>query len=362
MNKLEQARTNINTIDEKMAKLFEERMKCVEDVISYKLENNLPILDTNRENLVIEKNLTYINEDKYKEYYISYIKDVMAISRKYQKGLINKDVIGYGGTKGAFSHIAASYIFPYNKQKDYKSFEEVFIAIEEGEIERGVIPFENSYTGEVGEVLDLLNKYDVFIQQIYDLKVNQNLLVVKGTKYEDIKQVYSHPQAISQSAKFLKGRSFEIIPYGNTALAAKYVSETNDKSKAAIASKETAELYDLEILEENINTSSDNTTRFIVISKNNSCNGNRFNLLFTLKHDAGQLAKVMQVIKEKGFNMESIKSRSLHNEPWKYYFYVEIVGELQSINAKALIEELKVTCEKIKVLGSYTLNDKKEED
>ncbi len=231
----------------------------------------------------------------------------------------------------------------------------MFKAVIDGDIEYGVIPFENSYTGEVGEVFDLLLKYDCYINRIYDLKINQNLVANKGAGLKDIKQVYSHHQAISQCKMFLKNFEFEIIPYPNTALAAEYVSQSGDISKAAIASEQTAQLYGLEILVPNINTSTENTTRFIVISKKLIKSGNRFNFLFTVNHDAGQLAKIMQIIGSMGFNMESIKSRPLYSLAWQYYFYVEIVGDLNDHKTALLLDELKQNCKELKVLGAYSI-------
>lgn len=360
MDKLEKARKVINEVDEQMAKLFIERMKAVKDVISYKMENNLPVLDSKREKEVIQKNLKYLDNHELDEYYINFITDVMDISKSYQKSILSHKVIGYGGAEGAFSHIASKRLFPDDTLTSYKTFEEVFQAVSVGEIEYGVIPFENSYTGEVGEVLDLLLKYPCHICDMYDLKIDQNLLGLKEAKLEDITQVYSHHQAISQSQKFLNGRGFEIIPYPNTALAAKYISETNDIHKGAIASKETAELYGLKILVENINTSNQNTTRFVVISKKLSDTGNRFNLLFTVNHDAGQLAKVMQIIANLGLNMESIKSRSLKDLPWQYYFYVELIGNPHDDKVKLLLEQMNECCRDVKILGTYTRKESRD--
>lgn len=355
MDTLENARKKIDEIDKQMADLFEKRMAAVEDVITYKKQNNLPTLDSGRETLVIEKNSQYIRDKKYLDAYVKFINSVMDISKNYQRNFINQDIVGYQGTKGAFSYIALKNLFKDNKNCAYATFEDVFKAVAEGEIEYGVIPFENSYTGEVGEVFDLLLKYDCYINKVYDLKINQNLIVNKGATLKDIKQVYSHHQAIGQSQMFLKNFDFEVIPYPNTALAAEYVSKSGDISKAAIASEQTAELYGLNVLVPNINTSAENTTRFIVISKKLIKEGNRFNLLFTLNHDAGQLAKIMQVIGNMGFNMESIKSRPLYNLAWQYYFYVEIVGDLKDAKTTELLEKLKENCKELKVLGAYSL-------
>lgn len=204
--------------------------------------------------------------------------------------------MGYPGVEGAFSHIAASRIFPGKKQQAFVTFEEVFRAVQDGAVQAGVVPFENSYTGEVGEVLDLLWRYDCSIVEMYDLDIRQNLLALPGARLEDIRQVYSHHQAISQCQTWLAGRDFEVVPYPNTALAAKYVSECGDCAKAAIASADTAALYGLSILARDINTSAQNVTRFVVLSRTPQHRGNRFNLVFTVRHDAGALARAMQII------------------------------------------------------------------
>lgn len=355
---LDDARADINKIDKEMAELFERRMAAVEQVIRYKIENKLPILDESREQLVISNNLEHIKNAKYKAYYEDFIKNTMEISKQYQRRLSTADIVGYQGTEGAFSHIALHMLFQNSpvKEKAFGTFEEVFKAVCSDKISCGVIPFENSYTGEVGEVLDLLYKYDCHISKIYDLKINQNLLGVKGASIEDIKQVYSHHQAISQCSEFLDSHGYECIPYANTALAAKHVFEENNKQKAAIASIYTAELYNLDVLRENINTSNENTTRFIVISKQASTEGNRFNLLFTLEHSAGSLANVMNIIGKYHFNMESIKSKSLHNIPWQYYFYVEIEGDINCDAAQDMLKKLNECCKVLKVLGVYSKN------
>lgn len=353
MDKLKEARTKINEIDAQMADLFQKRMQTVEDVILYKKEHGMQVLDSSREQEVIERNMANLQDKKYQEFYRTFIVDVMKISRSYQKAVLYHDTIGYAGTKGAFSNIATVHLFPEATHQAFPTFQDVFEAVSKDEIRYGVIPFENSYTGEVGEILDLLMEYDVHITQTYDLKIDQNLLGIKGASLKDIKQIYSKDQAISQCQQFLRGRDFEIIPYPNTALAAEYVAQQNDKTKAAIASKETAELFNLEILEDNIQTSGDNTTRFIVISKEIKDQGNRFNLLFTLPHNAGTLANVMQIIAKGNFNMESIKSRSIKQQPWNYYFYVEIVGNPFDTKEKQLLEELRNVCEQVKILGCY---------
>lgn len=353
MEKLTQARARINEIDAQIAPLFEARMRAVEDVIAYKLENGLPVFDAAREDALLERNSAFIQDEAYRPYYTDFQRAVMRVSKQYQRSLISAGTIAYQGTEGAYASIALKKLFPHQKARSYETWDEVFSAVEDGAAACGVVPFENSYTGEVGEVLDLLYRHDIYIREIYDLPIRHYLLGVPGASVTDIKQVYSHPQALSQCRTFLEPYRFEQVPYLNTALAAEYVARTGDKTKAAIASEETAELYGLQILKKNINTSNENTTRFIVVSREAGRTGNRFSLLFTLRHDAGQLAAVMQVIAQNGFNMECIRSKSMHDLPWQYYFYVEIVGDASSDEAKAMIGQIEPLCTRLKVLGAY---------
>ena len=353
LNQLDKAREKINAIDVQMRELFEQRMKAVEEVAEYKLKNNMKIFDPDREAEVIEKNSIKMQNEKLKPYYREYIQAVMDISKRYQESIVNCDTYGYQGVLGAFSHIATQRLFPHGKMKNYAAFEGAVKGVLNHEIAKAVLPFENSYTGEVGEILDLLFKYDVVIQSIYDLKINQNLLGLKGATLCDIKQVYSKDQAINQCQDFLKNFDYELIPYANTALAAKFVSESQDKSKAAIASIETAELYGLEVLAENINTSKDNTTRFVVVGNELPEDGNHLSIVFTVHHESGQLAKIMQIVAKYGFNMENIKSRSLKDASWQYYFYMEIEGHYRDEKMQSMLEECRNSSSNFKVIGVY---------
>ena len=168
MNQLDKAREKINAIDVQMRELFEQRMKAVEEVAEYKLKNNMKIFDPDREAEVIEKNSIKMQNEKLKLYYREYIQAVMDISKSYQESIVNCDTYGYQGVLGAFSHIATQRLFPHGKMKNYAAFEGAVKGVLNHEIAKAVLPFENSYTGEVGEILDLLFKYDVVIQSIYD--------------------------------------------------------------------------------------------------------------------------------------------------------------------------------------------------
>ena len=228
-------------------------------------------------------------------------------------------------------------------------------AVASGEAAHGVVPFENSHAGDVSAVLDLCyNHPELWVVDVYDLPISQNLLVLPGTQLSQLRTVYSHQQAIAQSETFLKQFRLPATAMANTAMAAKFVAESKDATKAAIASAETAALYGLEILVPNINTDGDNTTRFIVLSREKPTAGNRFSLLFTVDNKPGKLAEVIQVIGASGFNMESIKSRPMPHVPFEYYFYVELVGDAAAGETAALLRELDRTCRTVRLLGVYT--------
>ena len=265
MNQIEKARLEIDSVDKEIARLYEKRLDAVKEVLEYKKANALPILDADREDAIIEKNQKYIQNKEYIDSYIDFMKKVMSNSRDFQQTLLSSDVVAYAGVKGAFSQIVANRMFPAEKKLNYTNFEDVFKAVVNKDAQYGIIPFENTNSGLVGEVLDALLEYPVYIQQVVDQRVEQCLLGIENATLKDVEWVYSKDQALAQSKVFLKGLNVQTVAYPNTAMAAQYVASQNDVSKAAIGAKENADLYGLKILAENIEENVSNTTRFIVI-------------------------------------------------------------------------------------------------
>ncbi len=261
--------------------------------------------------------------------------------------------IGYQGTLGSFSQIAAQKLFPTDDLVNHLTFEEVIKEVLQGNLDYGVLPIENSFTGEVGMVLDEIFAADIYINKVYEFPIVQNLVGLKDAKLEDIKQVYSHEQALMQCSSFLQEKHFEMISFPNTALASKYVADIKDKSKAAIASLATAELYDLKVLMSAINNKKNNTTRFAIISRQLEGIKDHFAFMFTVKDGSGALAKILSEISSEQINLTAIKSRSMHDLPWKYYFYCEAEGYLDSPNVLKMIEILRQKCQTFKIIGSY---------
>ncbi len=354
-NALEKARREIDAADAEMAALFCRRMDAVREVAAYKKAHGLPVLDAAREAAVIEKNAARLADQSYVEYYKDFIRNVISLSRDFQRAALGGDVVAYQGVEGAFSHIALGRIFRHVRERSYPTWAEVFDAVARGDAAYGVLPFENSQAGDVSEVLDLCYAHeDIYVLDMYDLPVSQNLLGVPGARLSDVEEVVSHPQALQQSAKFLKSLGLAAHSRPNTAAAAKEVAEAGDARVAAVASRETAALYGLTVLAEDINTSETNTTRFIVIGRKRNESGDRFSLLFTVAHKAGQLARVMQVIGAMGFNLECIKSRPMPHVRWEYYFYAEVVGDLSAGRSRELLASLSDVCRTVRVLGAYT--------
>ncbi len=354
-NKLDEARKIINRADAEMAELFVERMKAVEMVFEYKKELGLPILDPKREEAVIEKNASLVEDDIIKEYYIEYIKNLMAVSRSYQYRMQNGLKVAYSGVEGAFAHIAAGRIFSNSNRISYRDFKSAYNAVLNGEADVAVLPIENSYAGEVGQTIDLIFSGNLYINGIYELEIHQNLLGVPGSTVEDIKKVTSHPQALGQCHDYIKLRGFDTEEANNTAIAAKTVADMNDKSLGAIASLETAEIYGLKILEANINKSGENTTRFAVLSKVKAHSPALTSsvLMFTVKNEAGSLANAISIIGKHGYNMTALRSRPLKKHSWQYYFYIEIDGTTDTEEGQKMIDELNGICDQLKIAGTF---------
>lgn len=359
-DKLEKAREAINEIDGKMAKLFQERMQAVKVVAEVKRAEGLPVLNAAREQEVINRNLELVEEPDIKDYYVNFIKETMNLSRDYQRRLISGMKVAYCGVEGAFAHIAATRIFEDGEPISFGSFKEAYKAVEDGLCDCAVLPIENSYAGDVAQVMDLSFFGSLYINGVYDLEITQNLLGVKGASVGDIKTVISHPQALDQSAEYIAEKGFNKIETSNTAKAAKEVAQKGDKSVAAIASEETAKLYGLEILERSINKSSKNTTRFAVFSRTpkRSDRDKHLIMFFCVKNEPGSLSKAVSVIGENGVNMQALKSRPTKDHSFNYYFYVEGIGDLKEQNIKRLEENLATQCSDLKIVGTYSNEEK----
>lgn len=355
MDELQAARGQIDAIDSQMARLFCQRMDAVRAVAEYKRAHGLEVLDASREDAVVQKNREKLPNAAYAGYYEDFIRHLMGLSRAMQRALLGRDAVAYQGAEGAFSFIALRRLFPHGRALGFATWDEVFDAVEGGDASFGVLPFENSKAGDVSAVLDLCFAHpSLYVSAVYDLPVRQDLVGLPGAGLGQVKLVVSHEQALRQSARFLESLGVKTRAYSNTAEAAKYVAGLQDPAVAAVASADTAALYGLEVLAQGINTSADNATRFIVIGRQRPEQGNRFSLLFTVDHKAGALARVIRLIGEAGYNLESIKSRPMPGVPWEYYFYTELVGDVNDAQSQALLASLDGVCRTVRLLGVYS--------
>lgn len=356
MTKLEEARNIINEVDNEMIKLFEKRMDAAKIVALYKKENGLQITDAARENEIVERNSKKVENEELKAYYVSFLQHNIELSKKYQHRLLEGMRVAFSGVEGAFANIATKKIFPDATAVGYPDFKSAYNSVVKGETDCVILPIENSYNGDVGQVMDLAFFGELYVNGIYDIGIIQNLLAIKGTKLEDIRKVISHPQALGQCADFIKKHNFEIEECVNTAIAAKTVAQSNRKDIAAIASDEAAKEYGLEKIETHINESNNNTTRFAVFSKTAklpSVNDKHFIMLFTVNNEAGALSKAISIIGDNGFNLKALKSRPTKDLIWNYYFYAEGEGNINSTEGKKMLKELSEKCSELKVLASF---------
>ncbi len=356
MTELEKAREIINGVDKKLAELFVERMQAVKKVAEYKKLHGLQVFDQNRENQVIERNSKLIEDETLKSYFVEFLRSNMEISKSYQHRLLEGMRVAFSGVEGAFANIAANKVFPDAIAVPYPDFKSAYDSVEKGECDAVILPVENSYNGDVGQVMDLAFFGNLHINGIYDIGIVQNLLAVRDADIKDIKTVISHPQALGQCAEYIKKQGFNTEDAVNTAVAAKYVAESGRRDIAAIASDEAAEKFGLKKLESHINESNSNTTRFAVFTrtaKTPSTEDNHFIMLFTVTNEAGSLGKAISIIGENGFNLKALKSRPTKELIWSYYFYAEGEGNINSENGKKMLEELKDKCSDVRIIGSF---------
>ena len=298
-------------------------------------------------------------DEEIRSCYVNFLRETMAVSRHYQTRLMSGMRVSFCGTEGAFAHIAAGKIFPTAERVACATFADAYEAVVNGDCDAAVLPMENSSAGEVGQVADLIFSGTLYVNGTYDLAVQHDLLVLPEASLEGIREVYSHPQALSQCAPFIRAHGLRQHEYVNTALAAEYVAKKGDPTVAAIASEQAAELYGLRVAVSAINETTNNTTRFGVLSKvrNKNTSGRgmdmRFILMFTVRHEAGSLARAIDIIGKYGYNMQSLRSRPMKELLWQYYFYVEAEGNIHTYEGATMMAELDKYCDRLKSVGTY---------
>ena len=361
MKDLNQCRNELDLIDAQLVELFEKRMQVARDVALYKHRHNMNILDTSRENQVLESRAAMLQDEALKKPLTELFREIMRLSREEQNRCLDAfntaQTVAYAGIPGAYSERAVIGFFGADCERvHYKTFEEVFAAVANGEVKYGVVPVENSSSGSINQVYDLLRQYACYIVGEQLVRVEHCLLGVPGAKLEDIKTVYSHEQGFSQCSEFLSRHpDWVVSPYFNTAIAARHVAELGDKRNAAIASRLAAEHYKLEILEPDIHSFDGNHTRFIVVSTSPASIGvpDKTTITFVVRHERGSLMRALSHFVAMGMNLTHIESRPLHENNWEYCFYADVIGRIEEKTLRILMETLSTDCENCRLLGAY---------
>ena len=375
---IEELRQEIDKIDDQLVALFGQRMDVAAKIADVKKEKGLPIYVPSRERAkladVAEKagpemaNYTSVLYSMLFELSRSYqskrTRELTPLYRKITEAIERTPklfpqapMVACQGVEGAYSQIACEKIFKNPMILYFKNFEAVFSAIEQGMCQYGILPIENSTAGSVKKVYDLMIQHNFSIVRTFRLKVDHNLLVNPGTKLSDIKEIYSHEQAINQCGDFLHTLSgVKVIPVENTAIASQMVSQSGRKDVAALSSRACAELYGLECLKYSVQDKGNNRTRFICISKNLEIypGADRTSIMMVLNHKPGALYKILARIYTLGINVTKLESRPIPDREFEFMFYFDLETSIYSDEFVQLMCELDGLCEEFKYLGSYS--------
>lgn len=378
MNKeINDLRSKIDAIDDNIMELYKSRMSLVSEIGELKATGGISVVNGVREQQILDRLLPNIDASM-QPYAKRMLTCLFDTSKAYQRGLqkttssikdmVDQCIIGdkmlfpqtgsvaCQGTEGSFSSLAARKVFDVAHATYFTDFKGVFNAVDKGLTEYGVLPIENSLAGSVNKVYDLMREYKFYIVRSIKLRVSHCLLANKGVKLKDIKEIYSHEQAINQSSEYLgKLNGVKIIACDNTATAARMVAESNRSDIAAISSEECAALYGLETLGNNIQNAANNYTRFILISKQLKIyNGaDKISVMVKLPHESGSLNNLLTKFTMLGLNLTKIESRPMPNAEFEFMFYFDFNGDIADIRLRNLLAELDKRSRDFVFLGSY---------
>lgn len=364
-DELDVLRGQINGIDKQLLALFEDRMDAVKRVASLKEFYGKAVYDAKREDEVIKRALWLLRNKEYSEEAKAFFQALMDTSKKSEHKKIGKKAVqydigakstGYLGIRGSFSHIAAEDVFPDSDLVNYNTFESIFEALKAGEIDHAILPAENTETGSITAVVDLLAKYGFYIVGEKMLYVSESLLGTEDAKFEDIKAICSHPEPFAQCSQFLaQYPMIEKRSALSTAQAARAVAQAGDKSVACIASAKAAPVYSLKVLRENIQNSDSNYTRFIIVAKHpclpEGCD--KTSVAFAAEHHPGSLSEILNVFSQGNINILKLESRPIKNKPFEYLFHLDFEGGIGDENVRATIDKVRDNALGFIFLGSY---------
>lgn len=375
---LKDLRNQIDEIDDELVHLFTKRMAISAQVADYKKANNIPIHVPARERQILQEVATKAGPDMENYARVLYSM-IFELSRSYQskrntganqlyqtittsientpKLFPQAPMVACQGVEGAYSQIACEKMFKAPYIMYFKNFDGVFQAIDQGLCQYGILPIENSTAGSVKKVYDLMIRHNFSIVRTFRMKVDHNLIANRNAKLSDIKEIYSHEQAINQCSDYLKNlNGVRIIPVENTAVAAEVVAKSGRLDVAAISSHACEELYGLKSLADSIQDKGNNRTRFICISKNLEIypGSDKTSIMMILNHKPGSLYKVLARLYVLGINVIKLESRPIPDKDFEFMFYFDLETSIYSEEFVQLMCELDDLCEEFKYLGSYT--------
>ncbi len=376
MERLEELREELDRIDAQMVSLYEQRMAVCEKVGELKIEEGRKVFDKNREREKLNCVTKNAKDTFFKKGLTEMFEQLMSQSRKLQYQLLTKkgalgrlpfigvdaldwehSRIVFQGTDGAYSQAAMQQYFREDVNSFHvQTFRDAMEAIEEGSADFAVLPIENSSAGVVNEVYDLLVEFENYIVGEVVLPINHYLAGTENTTMESIERVYSHPQALMQSYKFLDEHSgWQQIGAANTAVAAKKILEENDPAQAAICSEHAAKIYGLKILKRQINHDRSNSTRFIVVTNQKIFlkDAKKISICFEVAHESGSLYHLLAHFIYNDLNMTRIESRPVEGKAWEYRFFVDFEGNMGEPAVKNAIRGLREESKSLKILGNY---------
>jgi chorismate mutase/prephenate dehydratase len=363
---MQDLRNQIDDVTGQIVDLFQRRQELSEKIGSLKESDNLAITDTDREQYLIAKAQERA-EEKYKIETSILTRDLIALSKLRQStqlGLVTgtefpqpipipAGAVAYQGVSGAWGEYTAGKLFPDRKKVECDYFDDVFKKIKNGEAACGVAPIENSHTGAIGEVYDLLRRGSCYIVGQSWINVHQCLMGVKGASINDIREVLSHREGLSQCSRYLKKHPWDLTDSRNTAVAAQTVASRGEKRFAAIGSEYAAQVYGLDVLAENISDDPHNRTRFIAIAAQPwyDAASDVVSVTFSTRHVSGALAAVLEPIGLYNINLTRIESRPVSQN--SYRFFADIEGNISNPDIVNALSQASQQAEYFEVLGCY---------
>lgn len=372
---LGQLRDEIDGIDKEIVELYEKRMEICSKVAEYKIETGKKVFDKTREEEKIRK-VKSLTHNAFNSHGIEELfEQIMSMSRKLQYQLLaehgslgklpfigvdelekTKARVVFQGAEGAYSQAAmAQYFGDEINSFHVDTFREAMSAIDEGSSDFAVLPIENSTAGIVSEIYDLLVEFENYIVGEQIIKIEHCLLGLPGTDPEQIQRVYSHPQSLMQSARFLSDYGWQQISMQNNAFAAQKVKNDGDKTQAAIASEYAGKIYGLEVLKKGINQSDTNSTRFIIVTNQKIFlkDAKKISICFEVPHQSGSLYHMLSHFIYNNLNMCKIESRPIEDRNWEYRFFIDFEGNLADSAVKNALRGLRDEARNMKILGNY---------